>query len=172
MLQQSWANSGFESSVRDLFRIQGQNPGCIALGTITCNALNVQLLLPAVILYGIYRPSLLSFSPTHTHTHTHTHTYIRASARARTDAHKSLLISWPFVYSWYVVEGEMIGQIRHLISWHTHVVCMNAAIAVMLFYSYAPTCTARLQWVFWAPGSGSLSGRSKGTRIQHNQNHF
>jgi len=100
------------------------------------------------------------FSPTHAH--------------ARTDTHRDLLISWPFLYSWYVV-GEMIGQIRHLISCHTHVVCMciqNAAISVMLFYSYAPTCTARLRWVFWAPGSGNHSGRSKRTRIQHSQKSF
>jgi len=115
---------------------------------------------PAVILYGIYRPSL-SFSRTHKH--------------ARTDTHKGLLISWPFLYSWYVLGEEMIGQIRHLVSCHTHVVCMciqDVSVAVTLFYSYAPTCTARLQWVSRAPGSGNDSDCSKETRIQHSQNHF
>jgi len=99
-----------------------------------------------------------SFIQPYTHTHTH----------ARTDTHKGLLISWPFLYSWYVVGEEMIGQIRHLISCHTHVVCMciqNAAIAVMLFYSYAPTCTARLQWMFWAPGSDSQRAAPKGHKF-------
>ena len=103
------------------------------------------------------------------------HSALHTSTHARTDTHKGLLISWPFLYSWYAVGEEMIGQIRHLISCHTHVVCMciqNAAIAVTLFYSYAPTCTARLQWVLRAPGSGNDSDCSKRTRIQHSQNHF
>jgi hypothetical protein len=47
------------------------------------------------------------------------HSALHTRTHARTDTHKGLLISWPFLYSWYVVGEEMIGQIRHLISCHT-----------------------------------------------------
>jgi hypothetical protein len=70
--------------------------------------------------------------------------FIQPYTHARTDTHKGLLISWPILYSWYVVGEEMIGQIRHLFSCYTHVVCMCIQNDVMLFYSYAPTCTPRL----------------------------